>query len=116
MWICPACGSRNLSSERRCGKCQRKQPKLVNLKERNLERRLSPEEIAELKRMYARRRLAVAVVLVVFVVLVVAYLFAGAELLGLPRPDGWPTLFANSTQAEGGIAPHLVSGIGVANS
>jgi|688.fasta_scaffold522078_2 uncharacterized membrane protein YvbJ len=98
MWICPACGSRNPSSERRCSTCGRKQPKAVNFKERNLERRLTPEELAELRRMYRRRRLVVLGVFLLLVLVVCAYLFAVAELLGLPRPDSWPTFFANSAR------------------
>lgn len=96
MWICPACGNRNPSSERRCSTCGRRQPKAVNFKERNLERRLTPEELAELKRLYRRRRLVVVGVFVLLVVLACAYLFAVAELLGLPRPGNWPTFFAYS--------------------
>ncbi len=116
MWICPGCGIRNKPDDKKCMSCGKRQPKAINFRQRNLERRLSPEELAEIRRRVVRRRRIIVVVVLLLVVLVVAYLFAGAELLGLPRPDGWPTLFANSTQAEGGIAPHLVSGIGVANS
>ena len=116
MWICPSCGARNKSDERRCFKCAARQPKAISFRERNLERRLSPEELTKLRRQQTRRRRRATLVIFLVLLVVASYFFAIAALLDLPRPSNWPSFFANSNGMTGLNSTWFVSGIGGTNS
>lgn len=67
-------------------------------------------------RQTSRRWRLILAAVVVVVLLLAAYFFAVAELLGLPRPAGWPSLFKDRAPGSVLFAPQTVWRTGSTNS
>ena len=89
MWICTKCGQRTSTDQRQCLSCGSRQPKPIDYRQRDLERRLSEDERLEVESAERHRtqwfRAAIGM-LVILVVLLVIYLFVIDDPLNLLGP------------------------------